>query len=316
MSRRFHWFRADEDVTTEHSERFNVERFPTLLLMNADEECLDRWRTYMAPRRFRRRINRALDRAGLPRAWEPDRRPPDREWALKWSMLEFGALTGDLSDEAEMPQGLAFHHGSLWGAALDQGWKYSPSEKMWEIACGIPLNTVDITSDGTHLYALEGGWPGGKPIHVIDPETDETVRVITADRQVGLGHGSATGIAWLKGRLWVLEGTVGRLHRVEPATGKIEFTAAVQARPCTGLAADGDLLVAATPEEVVWIQPMTGLTMRTEPLPHGFRLKSLAMRDGVLRCLEEPVEVYTKDHELTWPLPATTRVLTIDTRSR
>ncbi|MHC5018970.1 MAG: YncE family protein [Planctomycetota bacterium] len=316
MSERFHWFRADDDVTTAYSDRFNVERFPTLLVINAQEECLDRWRTYMEPRRFRRRLDDALERAGLPRTFGANRRLEARRWGDRWSLHEYGELAGDITDGAEMPQGLAVHQDAVWAAVLDQGWKYLPAEQIWEIACGVPLGTVDITSDGTHLYALERGWPGGKPIHVIDPQTDETVRTIAAGRRVGLGHGSATGIAWLAGKLWVLEGTVGRLHRVDPKTGAIEFTAAMQARPCTGLAADGELLVVATPEEVVWVQPGTGLTMRTIPLSRGFRLQSLAMKDGVLHALEAPVEAYTKDHELTWPLPKTTRVLTLDTRRK
>ncbi len=315
LSTQFHWFRADDDVTTEYSERFNVDRFPTLLVMNAKEQCIDRWREYLEPQHFTTRLHRARDRAKHdPAGDDATYYPFARRWGTEF-MPDRGGLAGAISDEAEMPQGLVRHKGEWWAAALDQGWRYKPDEQMWDLACSIPLNTADIASDGTHLYALERGWPGGKPIHVIDPETDETERTVTADRQVGLGHGSATGIAWLKGKLWVLEGDVARLHRVDPATGKIEFTAAVQARSCTGLAVDGDLLVSADLDHIVWIQPSTGLTMRTYAIPRGFRLKSLAMQDGVLHCLEEPVEVYTKDHELTWPLPKTTRVLTIDTRT-
>ena len=170
-------------------------------------------------------------------------------------LREYGPFPG-------IPQvhGVTFDGRSIWFGAGDRMCAVSPDTGAIE-------RTIEVRAmsgsafDGRYLYQLADG-----VIQKIDPETSEVVARIPAPAE-GL-----SGMAWAEGFLWVGEYRARRIHKLDPATGKILRSLECD-RFVTGVTwADGELwhgTMDGEQSELREVDPDTGAVRRRLTLPAG-----------------------------------------------
>jgi hypothetical protein len=242
------------------------------------EEALRRWERY---------------RAG--RVWDVPRPRPAR-------VLDSGTITTLPAPSEAVPSGMTVLDGRLWIAQGDTLYRVDPASGAVEARFAVDPHIRDLTNDGRLIYGVAYGWTAGEPIFVYDPATGDTVRtIITAANKVN-NYYAAAGIAWYQGNLLVLEGSWGRLHVVDPATGVVSRVIQSQERWLTSLEGCGDLLIATARQGLVLLDPGTGEVVLQQPA--NYPLRSVAYAAGVHYLMEQPVFGYDRHHGniRVWPV--------------
>ena len=181
-------------------------------------------------------------------------------------------------------------------------------ERIW-YASGDKLNAVDPHSgqitrsletnadagtafDGKHLFQI-----AEDRIHKIDPHTGKVLATIPAP-----GNGSASGLTWAEGALWVGDYRGRKIHQIDPHTGKVLRTIESN-RFVTGVTwVDGDLWHAtweADESELRRVDPQSGEVLESLTMPAGAFVSGLESdgadrffcgggRSGKLRTVRRP----------------------------
>lgn len=300
-SRKFIWVKVDRDAAPEVPRRFGVSAYPTLLTLGDDLEKVHRFSGFKKPDVFRKMLEAALERHALYRAGEewdvPDARPA--------AICDAGTVETFPAPSEEVPSGLAVHGGAVFVAQGGRLFRLDAAAKV-AAAFDLPAGVRDLCSDGERLYGMEYGWTAGKPIHVLDPATGKTLRAIVTEANRKNRSMGAAGIAWQDGRLWVLAGMRGTISAVDPATGLVTGVLQTDRRWLAGLAFDGTHFVAGGREALYWFDPKTGQTVREQKIHYPVR--ALAVRDGRLLLMEQPVFGHDKEHKRIRVWPKTTVV--------
>ncbi|MFO0554437.1 MAG: glutamine cyclotransferase [Polyangiaceae bacterium] len=120
-------------------------------------------------------------------------------------------------DGVERIAGVTHDGERLWFADMTRGGLVAvdpASGKTVRRLIDIPVE-AGTAFDGQHLYQLANG-----KIHVIDRESGAIVRSLEAP------PGALSGMAYAAGALWIGDYTGRSIHKVDPATGRIEKTIA------------------------------------------------------------------------------------------
>ena len=181
-------------------------------------------------------------------------------------------------------------------------------EHIW-YASGDKLNAVDPHSgqimrsletsadagtafDGKHLFQI-----AEDRIHKIDPQTGKVLATIPAP-----GNGSASGLTWAEGALWVGDYRGRKIHQIDPHTGKVLRTIESN-RFVTGVTwVDGDLWHAtweADESELRRVDPQSGEVLESLTMPADAFVSGLESdgadrffcgggRSGKLRTVRRP----------------------------
>jgi hypothetical protein len=294
----FHWVVVNRDRDPANDEYFNVSAYPSLIAINPQREEIYRFSGYSLPPVFRNELAEALRRWALYRAgrvWdEPKPRPP--------RIMDSGRLNTLPAPSEEVPSGMTFLDGWLWVAQRDSLYRIDPATGSVEARFAIDPHIRDLTTDGRLIYGVAYGWTAGEPIFVIDPATGNTLRTIVTEANKVNKYYAAAGIAWFEGKLLVLEGSWGRIHVVDPATGVVSRVIQSQERWLTSLEQYGDLLIATARQELVMLDPESGeVILRT---PANYPLRVVAYAAGVHYLMEQPVFGYDRHHRniRVWPV--------------
>ena len=146
--------------------------------------------------------------------------------------------------------------------------------------------------DGKHLFQI-----AEDRIHKIDPQTGKVLATIPAP-----GNGSASGLTWAEGALWVGDYRGRKIHQIDPHTGKVLRTIESN-RFVTGVTwVDGDLWHAtweADESELRRVDPQSGEVLESLTMPAGAFVSGLESdgadrffcgggRSGKLRTVRRP----------------------------
>jgi len=297
FSRQFTWVLVNRDETPEITKRYRVTAHPTLLFLNPKDEMIHRFSGYKLPAELLAEFFEAAGRWSQYRAGQP--------WDVKVPRPA-GIITGKKVVRIPAPfpgpsSGLTVYGDDLFVAERGKLHRLDGKTGAVKKTIAVPESVLDLTTDGELLYALESGWTAGKPIHVIDPETDRIVRTIVTEANLEKKGFGAKGIAWRDGKLWVLEGMKGRLHQVDPKTGEILQTVSGKATWLSGLAWDGTRFVTGSRDAVVFLDPRSGAVSLSVPVQ--YRLRSVAVTGDDVLLMEQPIFGYDRKHERiqVWP---------------
>ena len=130
--------------------------------------------------------------------------------------------------------------------------------------------------DGRHLYQL-----AGPSIQKVDPRSAEILATLPAPAE------GCSGMAWAEGALWVAHYRERKIHKIDPATGKILRTIASD-RYVTGVTWTNGGLWHGTWEndesELRRVSPETGEVQESLLMPPGVYVSGLEAGDGVFYC--------------------------------
>jgi hypothetical protein len=298
---------VNRDRTPELPARFHVSAYPTLLTLGAKDEKVHRFASFRNPPEFVAFLDEALRRFALYKAgkeWdEPDARPA--------SICDEATVETTNAPSEDVPSGLTVMGGDLWIAQSGKLRRVDLASAEVKAVFEIPPTVLDLTNDGKLLYAMEGGWTAGLPIHVIDPATGKTVREIVTEANKAVKSYGAKGVAWRDGKLYVLSGMEGVIHEVDPADGKVTRDVRTPEHWLAGLDFDGKQFVTGSRDALFFVDPEKGEIVRRVRV--NYPLRNVAAAGGAVYLLEQPVFDFDKDnkpirlwpketivHKLTW----------------
>jgi glutamine cyclotransferase len=163
--------------------------------------------------------------------------------------------------------GVSFDGDLVWLAA---------GEKLvaFEAASGRAVRSLDVgcdagtTFDGRHLFQI-----AGDRIQKIDPRTGAVLSTIPTP-----GGGSASGLAWGEGTLWVGRYRDRKIHQIDPETGAILRTIESN-RFVTGVTwVDGELWHGTwegDDADIRQVDPETGEVLARLTMPRGMPVTGL-----------------------------------------
>jgi glutamine cyclotransferase len=187
--------------------------------------------------------------------------------------------------------GVTFDGQHVWFAAGDKLIAFDP-------ATGEARRTIDVTAlggtafDGEHLFQL-----AGHRIQKIDLKTGRVVASIPAP-----GGGSASGLAWAEGTLWVGQYRDRKIYQIDPQTGAILRTIESN-RFVTGVTwVDGEMWHGTwegDESDVRQVDPRTGEVLESLAMPPGMGVSGLESdgrelffcggeRSGKVRAVRRP----------------------------
>ncbi len=294
----FHWVEVNRDHDPANDEYFNVSAYPSLIAVNLKREEIYRFSGYSLPPVFLTELEEALRRWALyrtGRVWDEPKPRPRR-------ILDSGSLSNLPAPSEEVPSGMTVLAGRLWVAQRDSLFRLDPVTGAVEARFAIDPHIRDLTTDGRLIYGVAYGWTAGEPIFVYDPATGDTVRTIVTMANKVNSYYAAAGIAWYQEKLLVLEGSWGRIHVVDPATGEVSRVIQSEERWLTSLEQYGDLLIATARQGLVLLDPRTGAVLLQTPA--NYPLRVVAYAAGVHYLMEQPVFGYDRHHRniRVWPL--------------
>jgi hypothetical protein len=308
VTKAYHWVLADRDKSPDLPKRYDVNAYPTLLVLGIQDENVHRWEGYRKAPEFGGELVEGLRRFALHRAggrWDEPAPRPAR-------ICDQGELANFRAPSEDVPCGMTFVGEDLW---IAQGGKLRRLDAKHAVAAEFPISAsvLDLTSDGRLLYAVESGWTAGEPIRVIDPATGAETRAIVTEANRSVRSHGAKGIVWRDGRLFVLDGMQGLLRVVDPATGAVERTLTTGATWLTGLDFDGTSFVTGSRTELLFLDAASGAVTRRVPV--NYPLRNVAARPaepGRVWLLEQPVFGHDRLHRSVrvWPRETVVHVLT------
>ena len=167
--------------------------------------------------------------------------------------------------------GVSYDGTNVWVATGDRLNAMDP-------ASGKMLRWLDVPAhagtafDGRHIYQISG-----EHIQKIDPDSGRVLSTIPAP------GGGVSGLAWAEGSLWVGEYRARKIHRVDPATGKV-LRSIDSNRFVTGVTwVDGDLWHATwegDESSLRQIDPTTGDVLAQLDMPEGTGISGLESDGG------------------------------------
>jgi glutamine cyclotransferase len=182
---------------------------------------------------------------------------------------EYGPFPG-----VDRVHGVTFDGQHVWFAAEDKLIAFDP-------ASGQTLRSIDVVAlggtafDGQHLFQL-----AGHLIQKIDPKTGRVLASIPAP-----GGGSASGLAWAEGTLWVGQYRDRKIYQIDPETGAILRTIESN-RFVTGVTwVDGELWHGTwegDESDVRRVDPRTGEVLERLAMPPGMGVSGLESDGGDL----------------------------------
>lgn len=296
-SKRFVWLLVNRDRTPEVPKRFNVSAYPTLLTLGDDLEKVHRFQGFKKEAQVLELLDDALARHAKYRKgaeWDtPAPRPKELCKGLKIDTFA--------APSSGVPAGMTLLGKQLWVGQLGKLHRVDPATGKVLATHDLPRSVLDLANDGKRLYALESGWTAGRPIHVIDPATGKTVRsIVTEANKKNRAHG-AKGIAWKDGKLYVLAGMRGVIHRLDPESGDLTGKVQTPKTWLAGLDIDEETFLTVSRSHLYRFDLTTG-KLRAE-LPVNYPLRSVAAGGGVTYVMEQPVFGFDKQHQRiqVWP---------------
>lgn len=306
----FHPVKVNRDDTPEIPPRFNMSAYPSLITLGPESEKIHRFSSYMLPDEFKENLQEALRRHALYKdgqEWDtPNPRPDTLTDDPDLTIQSFDAPTD------AVPAGFAKVGQSLYLA--QNGALFELDERM-NVVRKLPLDSsvLDITSDGTHIYALSGGWTAGDPIFVIDPATGDSIRsIVTQANATNRSHG-AKGIAHVDGHLYVLEGMNGIIHQIDPATGEIIAALTTNETWLTSLAFDGKHFITGARDKILLLNRQ-GTAQRT--IKTNYPVRSVGVHNEALLVMEQPIFGFDKKHNRVQIWPEQTRIYKLKIKSK
>jgi glutamine cyclotransferase len=181
-------------------------------------------------------------------------------------ICEYGPFPG--IDEVA---GVSYDGSKTWFASGDKLNALDPES-------GKILRSIDVAAhagtafDGQHLFQI-----AEDRIQKIDPDTGRVLSTIPTP------DGSASGLAWAEGTLWVGQHHNRKIHQVDPSTGKI-LSSIESNRFVTGVTwVDGELWHATwegDESELRQVNPHTGEVLKRLELPAGINVSGLESDGG------------------------------------
>jgi len=180
---------------------------------------------------------------------------------------EYGPFSG-----VDRVHGVTYDGQHVWFAAGDKLIAFDP-------ASGETVRSIDVVAlggtafDGRHLFQL-----AGHRIQKIDPKTGRVLASIPAP-----GGGSASGLAWAEGTLWMGQYRDRKIYQIDPETGKILRTLESN-RFVTGVTwVDGELWHGTwegDESDVRRVDPRTGEVLERLEMPPGVAVSGLESDGG------------------------------------
>ena len=217
LSRRFLWVKVDRDVTPKVPNRFSVRAYPTLIAMTPKAEKIHRWRGFGGLEKWMPDYQEALRRTELWAAGEEWLSEPTRPEKL----CDVGELSSIPAPKEDHVWAMAFVGERLFvvqGMGRFKLHRIDAKTGQVEATLAIPDSISDLTSDGTHLYAVSSSWSKGDPVRVLDPSTGKVIREIASSRNPGKRGSFSHGIAWCNGSLLI--GSDSEIYTLNPETGE------------------------------------------------------------------------------------------------
>ncbi len=301
LSRDFIWVTVNRDHTPEIPKRLNVSAYPSMLTLGLEEENVYRFQSYQEPPEFFGNLKAALQRYALYKQGKDWVIPPQRAPRI----VDGGEVSLLKAPSQDVPGGITVLDDWIWVAQREL---YKLNAKTGEVAARFPLpsSVGDLCTDGKNLYALTYGWTAGKPIYVISPQDGHVIReIITEANKQNRAHG-AKGIAWRDGRLFVLSGMTGKLHSVDPQTGKIVGETQLSGTWLSGLDFRGDHLVLGSRTHIHEFDAKTGKLIRKTVC--NYPVRNLAAHGQAVWLMEQPVFGFGPKHERIQVWPQTTQI--------
>lgn len=163
--------------------------------------------------------------------------------------------------------GLTFDGRMVWFASGDRLNALDPATGTIGRRLAVPAH-AGTAFDGRHLFQIAEAI-----IQKIDPESGDVVATIPAP-----GGGGDSGLAWAEGSLWVGQYRGGRIHQVDPDTGRVLRTIESN-RVVTGVTwLDGELWHASMEDGEGALQrldPVTGAVLEVVDMPPGMGISGL-----------------------------------------
>jgi len=177
-------------------------------------------------------------------------------------LREYGPLEGVVD-----VHGVTFDGRSVWIATGDGLRAFDPESGRQTAAIAMTAN-AGTAFDGRHLFQI-----AKDRIQKIDPDDGRVVATIPAP-----GDGTNSGLAWAEGSLWVGAYRDRKIHQVDPETGTVLRTIAVD-RYVTGVTWMGGELWHGTWEGdssgLQRIDPESGAVLETIAMPEGTGVSGL-----------------------------------------
>lgn len=297
-------------MTPDVPERLRVSAYPALLVLGPGEENLHRWSGFKKPPEFLVELadaQRRAERFAKGEAWDAPRPRPELPFAGE-DVVTLGAIPAPSDD---VPGGLVRIGDDLFVAQGKTLYALDPNDGALRREHALPFVPQDLDCDGEALLVLNSDWTMGAPILRVDPSTGDTVGEIAAPEAMQGGKsGSARGIAWSAGRLFVLE-IGGKLHEVDQATGELRRSVVTGLSWVFGLAFDGERFVTVGRDAVHWLDPQTLRPGRS--LPSAYRLRTIGSDGSRLLVMEQPEFGFGRAHECirVWPQRTVIHRLTV-----
>lgn len=300
----FIWVHPDPNHRFELVSRFNVDAYPTLLVLGPNEENVHRRSGFLASRQLAEFLEEGRHRYELfldGQEW--DALPP-RPGRVS-DRYEFETMP---APSQLQPSGLAIIGNVLFVKQGSTVFRLDGSTGEVLGSFELPLLVTDLCAEGGLLYGIDYGWTSGRPIYVIDPADGEIVRTIVTEANLERKEWAAYGIACRGDRFWVLE-LPSKIQVVDPWTGIIERTLDTPDLQLTGLDFDGEHLVSLTRRGVVFLDPRSGGLDRMVPM--NYPLRSIAFHDGRYVLMEQPVEGFDRANQPVRISPSTMLIYSV-----
>jgi streptogramin lyase len=201
-------------------------------------------------------------------------------------LREYGPFPG-----GDNVRGVTFDGKDVWFATGHSIQSFDPADGRAKKALPVAAD-AGTAFDGEHLFQL-----AGETIQKIDPHTGQVLKSVPAP-----GKGQHAGLTWAEGSLWVAHHGEGKIHRVDPETGKVLRT--LDGVGCvTGVTwADGDLWHGTYEDsrsDVRRIDPDSGEVLERLVMPEGTMVAGLEAagedlfycgggRSGKVRAVRRP----------------------------
>jgi len=300
MSRKFRWIEVNRDHAPKIPREFQVNAYPSLIVIGSKREKIYRFKSYMKPTEFMNHLQEGLKRFALYKSGETwDLRAPRPESICDEAMVQ--TLAAPTEDQ---PGGVAVLGGRLWTAQADKLYGINLKTGKVEQTIKMPRQVRGLSANRGMLFAVDYGWTAGKPIYVVDPGKGKVVREIITEANKKNKFMAASGICWADGKLLVLS-RFNIIHEVDPESGVILSERKIPERGWK-LGFDGKHLVTATHPNskkgsMMFLDSESLSVVRRVPINYG--IAALAAHDGGLWVMEHPVLGFDTEHKRVrlWP---------------
>lgn len=300
MSRKFRWIEVNRDHTPKIPSEFQVNAYPSLMVIGGKREKIYRFKSFMKPAEFMSHLQEGLKRFALYKKGEAwDLRAPRPESICDGAMVQTLAAPSE-----EQPGGVAVLRGQLWTAQADKLYSINLKTGKIDQVIKMPRAVRGLSANQGLLFAVDYGWTAGNPIYVVDPGKGKVVREIVTVANKKNKFMAASGICWADGKLLVLS-RFNKVHEVDPESGVVLSERQMPERGWK-IAFDGQHLITVTHptsknRSIMFLDVESLKVVRRVPMNYG--VGALAAHDGGLWMMEHPVLGFDTNHKRVrlWP---------------